>query len=61
MQIHKKLKKRFEKDQQTIKTFDKFYRKFYKITYLIKMKMNLYVIFLLKFRKKQKLILFYKH
>ena len=58
---YNKYKKLYERDQNTIKSFDKLYRKVYKIILLMKMNMKIFVIFLLDMLTKIKTNLFYKH
>ena len=58
---YNKYKKQYERDQQTIKSFDKLYRKSLKIMLLIKLNMKVFIIFLLNILMKTKMNLFYKH
>ena len=55
-----KYKKLYEKHQQTIKSFDKLYRKSLQDNLIDKVNMKVYVIFLLNMQTKQKMNLFYK-
>ena len=54
MQKYNKYKKQYLKDPQTIKSFHKLPRKVYRITEVMKTKMNRCVIFQLSIWRKQK-------
>ena len=56
---YNKYKKQYERDQQTIKSFDKLYRK--SLQDKIKLNMKAHVVFLLNMLMKIKMNLFYKH
>ena len=59
---HNKNKKQYEKDQRTIETFDKLYRKSLQYNiYSIKLNMKVCITFLLNLLMKQKMNLFYKY
>ena len=60
MQKYIKYKKLYEKDNLTIKSFDKLYRKNFQDNMIAKMNMKVYVIFLLNMLMKIKMNLFYK-
>ena len=61
MNKHHEYRRQYEKDQQTIKPFDKLYRKSLQDNVLDKNDMKIYIIFLLKILMKQKMSIFYKH
>ena len=58
---YNKYKKQYERDQNTIKSFDKLYRKSLQDNVSIKTNMNLFVIFLLNILMKIETNLFYKY
>ena len=58
---YNKYKKLYERDQNTIKSFDKLYRKSLQDNVIDKLNMKVYVIFLLDMSMKTKMNLFYKH
>ena len=58
---YNKYKKQYERDQQTIKSFDELYTKSLQDNVIKKMIMKVYVIFLLFMLMKIKMSLFYKH
>ena len=61
MQNYNKYKKLFEKDQQTIKSFDKLYKKYLQDNVIVENEFeSLYKIFT-KMLMKLKMNLFYKH
>ena len=55
MKKNNKYKKQYEKDQQTIKPFDKIYRKYLQDNIIDKSEKNIYIILLLKISMKQKM------
>ena len=57
---YNKYKKQYEKDQQTVKSFDKLYRKSLQDNVIDHTNMNFYVIFLLYIWMELKTNLFYK-
>ena len=63
LNIHKydKNEKQNERDQQTIKSFDKLYRKSLQDNAIDKNEYQIFVIFLLSMLMKTKMNLFYKH
>ena len=60
MQKYNKYEKQYEKDQQTIKTLDEFYRKGLQDNLTLKTNMNLYVLFSLGMLMKLKNEFFWK-
>ena len=58
---YNKYKKQYERDQNTIKSFDKLYRKSLQDNVIDKVNMKVFVIFLLNMSMKTKMNLFYKH
>ena len=61
MKKFNKYKKLFEKDQQTIKCFDKLYRKSLQDNLIDKLIVKVYLTFLLNMSMNRKMSLFYKH